>query len=119
MPAEVDSVMQDDTLASSRAQLESDAKRSCPGGIRRLASAGLKTKLPFLALLAGALAPGVRGDWSFVIMGDTRDSHSTTTGISPYLNTIATRIAEIQPDLVLVSGDLCNGNATDGLTSLT
>jgi hypothetical protein len=47
--------------------------------------------------------------WTFVVFGDTRDALKTTTGISPYLNTIAKNIAEEKPDLVLFGGDLING----------
>ena len=62
---------------------------------------------------------GACGDWTFAILGDTRGEHDTTTGISLNLNTIATKIAEVKPDLVLVGGDLCNGNSTNGLAPLT
>jgi hypothetical protein len=56
-------------------------------------------------------APALQADWSFVMMGDTRgEGGSTTTGISPYLNTIAQKIATLSPDLVLVAGDLINGD---------
>ena len=60
-------------------------------------------------LLVGVLAslwfvPRARADWSFAILGDTRGAHDTTTGISSNLNTIATKIAEMKPDLVLVGG---------------
>lgn len=65
------------------------------------------------------LAPAARGDWSFVMLGDTRGPHDTTNGVSPWLNTIATKIAEVHPDLVLVSGDLVNGNDTNGVVSLS
>ncbi len=47
--------------------------------------------------------------WTFVIFGDTRDQLNTTTGISPYLNTIAKGIAAEKPDLVFFGGDLING----------
>jgi len=47
--------------------------------------------------------------WTFVVFGDTRDQPNTTTGISPYLNTIAKGIAAEKPDLVLFEGDLING----------
>ncbi len=60
-----------------------------------------------------------RADWSFVIMGDTRGHHDTTTGVSTVLHTIATKIAEKNPDLVVCCGDQVNGNATNGLAPLT
>jgi len=45
------------------------------------------------------------------MLGDTRDDRfTTTTGVSPYLNTIAQKIATLNPELVLVGGDLVNGN---------
>ncbi|MCX6899597.1 MAG: metallophosphoesterase [Verrucomicrobia bacterium] len=56
-------------------------------------------------------APALQADWTFVMMGDTRgDDGTTTTGISPYLNTIAQKIGTLSPDLVLVAGDLINGD---------
>jgi len=57
--------------------------------------------------------------WTFVIMGDTRGRHDTTTGVSAVLAPIATKIAELRPDLVLCCGDQVNGNATNGLTPLS
>lgn len=65
------------------------------------------------------LAPAARADWSFVIMGDTRGYHDTTSGVSTVLNTLATKIAEKTPDLVLVSGDQVNGDATNGVVALS
>ena len=62
---------------------------------------------------------GARADWSFVIMGDTRGHHDTDTGVSAYLTNIAVKVAEKHPDLVLVSGDQVNGNATNGIVPLT
>ncbi|MCX7005429.1 MAG: metallophosphoesterase [bacterium] len=51
-----------------------------------------------------------RADWSFVMLGDTRgDGPTTTTGVSLHLNTIAQKIALVNPDLVLMAGDLING----------
>jgi predicted phosphodiesterase len=51
--------------------------------------------------------------WKFVVMGDTRDkTKDTTTGISPDLPRIARAIVEEKPDLVLHTGDLCNGYYT-------
>ena len=45
------------------------------------------------------------------MLGDTRgDRDTTTTGVSLELNTIAQEIASVSPDLVLVCGDLVNGN---------
>jgi hypothetical protein len=59
------------------------------------------------------LAPVTQADWSFVMMGDTRGERNTTaTGVSTYLNAIALKIASLslKPELVLVGGDLVNGN---------
>ncbi len=56
-------------------------------------------------------ASSLRADWSFALLGDTRGEGATTaTGVSPYLNTIAQKMATLNPELVLVAGDLCNGN---------
>lgn len=57
--------------------------------------------------------------WTFVIMGDTRGHHDTTTGVSVVLGPIATKIAELRPELVLCCGDQINGDATNGLTPLS
>ena len=57
--------------------------------------------------------------WTFVMMGDTRGHHNTTTGVSTVLAPIATKIAELRPDLVLCCGDQVNGDATNGLTPLS
>ena len=49
--------------------------------------------------------------WSFAVMGDSRgDYETTTTGVSEYLPTIASKIASLNPDAVLFAGDLINGN---------
>jgi hypothetical protein len=56
-------------------------------------------------------APSLRADWSFAMLGDTRgDRTNTSTGVSPHLHTIAEKIATLNPSLVLVCGDLVNGN---------
>ncbi|MBI5818910.1 MAG: metallophosphoesterase [Verrucomicrobia bacterium] len=53
-------------------------------------------------------------DWSFAMLGDTRGERSSTTnGVSTYLRTIAEKIASLNPELVLVGGDLINGNDTN------
>ena len=57
--------------------------------------------------------------WTFVMMGDTRGHHDTTTGVSVVLAPIATKIAELCPNLVLCCGDQINGDATNGLTPLS
>jgi DNA repair exonuclease SbcCD nuclease subunit len=55
--------------------------------------------------------PSLQADWTFAMLGDTRgDGGTTTTGVSPYLNSIAQKIATLSPELVLVAGDLINGN---------
>jgi hypothetical protein len=51
--------------------------------------------------------------WSFVMLGDTRDANSTSNGVSPYLNTMAQKIHSLHPQLVIVAGDMCNGNCLD------
>jgi len=78
-------------------------------------------RILWMAMLVAALGlvPGARADWSFVIMGDTRGHHDTLTGISDYLTNIAAQVAEKHPDLVVVSGDQVNGNATNGTAPLT
>ena len=50
------------------------------------------------------------GTWTFVVFGDSRDNtKDTTTGVSPYLATIATEIAKEKPDLAMFNGDLVSG----------
>ncbi|MCX5705403.1 MAG: autotransporter domain-containing protein [Candidatus Omnitrophica bacterium] len=51
--------------------------------------------------------------WTFAVVGDTRGEPDTTTGASEYLPAIATKIASLTPNLVVVSGDLINGDALD------
>lgn len=63
--------------------------------------------------------PGARADWTFAMLGDTRGPHHTTTGVSPYLTNIAAKIATLNPELVLVCGDLVNGDDTNATFSLT
>jgi hypothetical protein len=65
-----------------------------------------------VAIVALALgAGGARADWTFVMLGDTRGERDTTaTGVSLYLPNIAQKIASLNPELVLVCGDLVNGN---------
>jgi len=49
--------------------------------------------------------------WSFVAIGDSRGNYATTTtGVSEYLPTIASKIASLNPSAVLFIGDLINGN---------
>ncbi|MCX6911423.1 MAG: metallophosphoesterase [Verrucomicrobia bacterium] len=63
------------------------------------------------ALFAVLFLPAASADWSFAILGDTRGNNSgTDSGVSPYLNTIAQRIATLNPTMVLVPGDLCSGD---------
>ena len=66
-----------------------------------------------ITLMAVAVANtgSAQNSWSFVMLGDTRDDNNTSNGISPYLNTIAQKIATLNPQLVIVDGDLCNGDA--------
>jgi len=52
--------------------------------------------------------------WSFVMFGDCRGDDDTATGISPYLNIMAQKMASLNPQLVIVAGDLCNGDCLDG-----
>jgi len=56
-------------------------------------------------------APTLRADWSFAMLGDTRgDRSNTTTGVSLWLTNIAQKISSLSPNLVMVAGDLVNGN---------
>jgi hypothetical protein len=64
-----------------------------------------------LLVLAVANTAAAFDSWSFVMLGDTRDADDTSTGISAYLQIIAQKIATLNPKLVIVAGDLCNGNA--------
>lgn len=57
-------------------------------------------------------------EWSFVMLGDTRDENNTATGVSPHLNTIAQKIASLHPQFVLVAGDLCNGDCLNSSSPL-
>ena len=62
--------------------------------------------LPFMAAVNIASA---QDSWSFVMMGDTRGADDTTNGISN-LNAMAQMIASLNPQFVIVTGDMCNGN---------
>jgi hypothetical protein len=76
----------------------------------------MKTKLMTIlaAMTMLALSNAAQSaEWSFVMLGDTRGNNDTATGVSPYLNTIAQKIASLNPELVLVAGDLCNGDCLD------
>ena len=76
----------------------------------------MKTKLMTIlaAMTMLALSNAAQSaKWSFVMLGDTRGNNDTATGVSPYLNTIAQKIASLNPELVLVAGDLCNGDCLD------
>ena len=66
-----------------------------------------------LMIVAAAQTASAEESWSFVMLGDTRDADNTSTGISPYLNNIAQKIASLnpRPQLVVMVGDLCNGDA--------
>jgi hypothetical protein len=64
-----------------------------------------------LIVAAGANAAAAQTNWSFVLLGDTRDGDNTSTGISTNLPAIAQKIASLHPQLVIVAGDFCNGNA--------
>ena len=64
-----------------------------------------------LMVVAVASSASAQNSWSFVMMGDTRNEDNTSTGISSHLNTIAQKIASLNPQLVIVAGDLCNGDA--------
>ena len=65
-----------------------------------------------ITLMAAAAAntASAQNSWSFVMLGDTRDVNDTTNGVSPYLNAMAQKIASLNPQLVIVAGDLANGN---------
>ena len=65
-------------------------------------------------------APAVQADWSFVMLGDTRgDKDTTKTGVSVELPILAQEIASLRPRLVLVSGDLINGDDVPSDSKLT
>jgi hypothetical protein len=68
-----------------------------------------------ITLMAVAVAntASAQNSWSFVMLGDTRDANNTSNGVSPYLNAMAQKIASLNPQLVIVAGDLCNGNCLD------
>src|ERR1035437_4272233 len=63
-----------------------------------------------LMFVAVANTASAQNSWSFVMLGDTRGDDNTVTGVSPYLNIIAQKIAALNPQLVMMAGDLCNGN---------
>ena len=65
-----------------------------------------------LIVVAAANSASAQNSWSFVMLGDTRGENNTSTGISTNLNAIAQKIALLnpRPQLVIVAGDLCNGN---------
>ena len=76
----------------------------------------MKTTIPMLVamtlmVVAVANTASAQNSWSFVMLGDTRDANNTSNGVSPYLNAMAQEIASLHPQLVIVAGDLCNGNA--------
>ena len=64
-----------------------------------------------LMVVAVANTASAQNSWSFVMLGDTRDDNNTSTGISTNLYAIAQKIASLNPQLVIVDGDLCNGTA--------
>ena len=64
-----------------------------------------------LMVVAVANTASAQNSWSFVMLGDTRDDNNTSTGISTNLWAIAQKIASLNPQLVIVDGDLCNGDA--------
>ena len=64
-------------------------------------------------------AAALHADWSFVMLGDTRGTRdTTTTGVSLDLPSIAQKIASLNPSLVMVAGDLVNGNDVPATSSL-
>jgi len=77
-------------------------------------------QLAVVIIALGSGAGCALADWSFVVLGDTRGVRdTTTTGVSLYLNTIAQQIATLNPDLVLVGGDLVNGDDVPSTSILT
>lgn len=69
--------------------------------------------LHLCSLFPQHIAYGTASSWKFVVMGDTRDrTTKTDTGISPDLPEMAKAIAAEKPDLVIHTGDLCNGYYT-------
>ncbi len=72
------------------------------------------TILFFILLSATAQLYSENTTWKFVVMGDTRDKTTATlTGISPDLPALVQAIAAEKPELVIHTGDLCNGYYTD------
>lgn len=64
-----------------------------------------------LLLLAGCGGDQPAAEsWSFVMFGDCRGDNDTDKGVSPYLNTIAKKIASLKPEMVIIAGDMANGN---------
>jgi len=56
-------------------------------------------------------SPCACAEWRLAMLGDTRgERDSTKTGVSTYLDAIATKIASLHPDIVLVCGDMVNGD---------
>ena len=73
----------------------------------------------FWMIAAYLFAPTLHADWSFVMLGDTRGIRDmTTTGVSLELPAIAQKIAALNPDLVMVAGDLINGNDVPAISPL-
>jgi hypothetical protein len=66
-----------------------------------------------LMAVAVANSASAQNSWSFVMLGDTRDDNNTSTGISTNLHFLAQKIASLNPQLVIMDGDLCNGSALD------
>ena len=64
-----------------------------------------------LIVVAAANSASAQNSWSFVMLGDTRGDNDTSTGINSNLNTLAQKIASLNPQLVIMVGDLCNGDA--------
>jgi len=64
--------------------------------------------------------PCSSAEWRLAMLGDTRgERDSTTTGVSTYLNAIAAKVASLHPDIVLVSGDMINGDDVPADSPLT
>jgi len=63
-----------------------------------------------LMFVAVANTASAENGWSFVMLGDTRDADDTSIGINTNLNTMASMIASLNPQFVIVAGDMCNGN---------
>jgi predicted MPP superfamily phosphohydrolase len=86
--------------------------------MKEMSNIGLMAWLTFACAIV--LAPCDAAEWRMAMLGDTRgERDSTTTGVSTYLSNIAVKIASLSPDIVLVSGDMINGDDVPDDSPLT